>query len=317
MSLLGWKDDEPLAAVSPTRGLISFAELDVIRPFPTTDLIDNFNRADENPLDGFGGWSSPGFQTYDPCKVLSNIVAPTGALSDGYRNSVTYSAVEVWATIVAKPEDNTLVALTARLTNPGGANTDCYALAVFTRTGLDDQVIIVRVDDGIGTTIAEFIQEITEGDSVGLRAEGGTLETWFKPAVGSWTFLGNVVDNTYPGPGFIGLDIESTNGRWDNFGGGTINTAGQAQATRGRIAVTEFEVLSLATRGLVSQAELEFPFAPTRGLMSYAELELPFTLTRGLLSWTELQVPDELIGVGNRILLTELLQILEIRDMRN
>jgi hypothetical protein len=61
--------------------------------------------------------------------------------------------------------------------------------------------------------------------------------------------------------------------------------------TRGQVSFTEMEVPFTGTRGRISFAELETPSAPTRGRISWAELEAPTTLTRGRISFTELEVP--------------------------
>lgn len=194
-----------------------------VSAFPTTGLIDNFNRADENPLSDGGLWTTAIFVGHSALQVLDNQVVPIAAAGSGYRNTATFTDVEVFATVSVLGEDDTeIFVLMGRIVSPGTAGVDGYGVALEPRAS-GDAIVLYRFVDSIATGINSILQNVAVGDSIGLRVEGTTVEVWWKPSAGAWTFLFSGTDATIVGPGNIGIYIDfHINFRGDDFGGGSI-----------------------------------------------------------------------------------------------
>jgi hypothetical protein len=183
----------------------------------TDDVIDDFNRSDENPLSDGGKYSV----LSSNLEVVSNQVACTiAATCSMWRTDVRYGAdQEAWVTIEAKPINGDRLRLYARLQEP--TQFDGYALYLQSNAGVD-QVGIERWDNGAVTPLGSPMnQEFVQGDKLRLRAIGSTLEAWrYDNNAGSWSKLGERTDSTYLLDGYLGFGIRGTGGRLDDFGGG-------------------------------------------------------------------------------------------------
>jgi hypothetical protein len=188
-------------------------------PYADGDIIDNFNRPDENPLSDGGKYSV----LSSNLKVVSNQVACTiAATCSMWRTDVRYGLdQDVTVAIVTKPENGNNVRLYARLQKP--TLFDGYALYLQSNAGVD-QVGIERWDNGSATTLGSPMnQEFLQGDRLRLRAIGSTLEAWrYDNNAGGWTKLGETSDATYVGIGYVGLGMRGTGGRLDDFGATTL-----------------------------------------------------------------------------------------------
>jgi hypothetical protein len=60
-----------------------------------------------------------------------------------------------------------------------------------------------------------------EGDSLGLRCMGSSIEAWGKRAAGSWQLLTSAIDTQFSSGGQIGLLVQGSTRRFDSFGGGS------------------------------------------------------------------------------------------------
>lgn len=200
--------------------------------FPTTGVLDTFNRADENPLSDGGNWGGNIAGGTERLRVVTNEVthdaAATSGLGSAYRSNLTYGpGSEAYVTITAKfGAAAALCILWLRAQSPGTAGVDGYALRVKEET-TDDTWEIYTVTDNVFTLLgATVTQEIAVGDSVGFEAVGNVLTAYYKPAAGSWAALFSRTDtgNLYPNAGNIGLSIARLNSavRLDGFGGGTV-----------------------------------------------------------------------------------------------
>jgi hypothetical protein len=198
--------------------------------FPTTGIIDSFNRSDEDPLSDGGKWSigPDDFGGTNNLRVFVN-EARQGALaaSNGYRNDQDYGPdSEVYITLSVIP--NTAVVLYARCVNIGAGTTDGYA-CYFNFSGTDD-ALICRVDNdslvGLGSAIVPPAP-YAAGDKLGLECIGSTISAYVFQS-GAWSLLGSRTDSTYTAAGKIGVKINDSglNGKFDDFGGGTVVAVG-------------------------------------------------------------------------------------------
>jgi hypothetical protein len=194
--------------------------------FPTTGVIDSFNRSDEDPLSDGGKWSigPDDFGGTNNLRVVGNECWHGGATSsNGYRNDQDYGpGCEVYCTITNIPA--TAVLLYARCVNIGAGTTDGYAV-YFNFSGTDD-ALICRVDNdslvGLGAAITPPAP-YANGDKLGLECIGSTIAAYVFQS-GSWTQLGTRTDGTYTAAGKIGVRLSDAgaNTRIDDFGGGTV-----------------------------------------------------------------------------------------------
>lgn len=191
--------------------------------FPTTSILDDFNRANTGPPPGTN-WTSTIISGDVGNKVISNQFAGgSSAPASSYWNVGTFGAdCEVYATITdATMERNGCL---ARITNPGGA-TMCgyYCIAQA------DHFRLFRIDNGSGTEIDDYFGiTLANGDKFGMSIVGSLITVWYAPvATGVWGAAGTHTDATYGSAGYIGLrTIDNTNNAcMDNFGGGTIGGA--------------------------------------------------------------------------------------------
>jgi hypothetical protein len=202
--------------------------------FPTTGILDNFNRAAEGPppsaswtnvwIDAAGGLRTDG--------VACLMNAAGDGVDSSYWNVADFGPdCEVHAKFPIKDSFPTGAefVLALRLANIGTGTTDGYGLDI--DIGGAGVHSVMRYDNqvpaGVGST---FSQAWTAGDSFGFEAIGTTLKAYYKPAAGSWTEIASRTDSTYTAAGKIGLAIAGLNaeGTADDFGGGTISGGGPA-----------------------------------------------------------------------------------------
>lgn len=185
--------------------------------FPTTPILDTFNRADENPATGFTS-------VLNNIQVLSNQAGATSANHLVYYSASTYGPdSECLLDLPTKPPGTSQCSVGARWVQVGSPSTlDGYSLVLTAAAGTDS-FAIQRVDNGVGTTLGSAIsQEVTNGDGMGIRCLGSVIYGFYRSGAGEWTELGNRSDSTYTAAGNIGLSGNSTTTRYDNFGGGTF-----------------------------------------------------------------------------------------------
>jgi hypothetical protein len=220
--------------LTPTNGRVAFAFLclafaaGVLVPshgaraaFPTTGILDNFNRADENPLAN-GTWTCPSQTGAGGLSLTSNQANSTFGSADCYWSPSTFGPnSEAFVTITVP--SGVCVALHLRLNNPNSSSLNGYWYEWCGVAGAgNDTFTIYRIDNGSFTSIAAGTQEVSSGDSIGAEAIGSSLKMYYKAAAGSWVQVVSVTDNTYSGSGRIGLHLEDTTERADDFGGGTV-----------------------------------------------------------------------------------------------
>lgn len=199
--------------------------------FPTTSVLDNFNRATENPLSGGGNWTNPLLFGNSALQIESGVANQVGGTSSGansaYRSNTTYGPdSEAYITLTVK-SGSSLVAVYARITNPNSSGaSDGYSVSLAISGGTDT-LRVERVDNDIKTIIASASQEVSAGDAFGLECNGTTIAAYYKASGGSWnaTPTASTTDATYGSAGYVGLTINGAGHSGDDFGGGTLVAA--------------------------------------------------------------------------------------------
>lgn len=199
--------------------------------FPTTGILDNFNRANEQPVGG--GWnvnSIAGPGVIPTLRVVSNQLANDagGGTSGQYWDTQFGPDIETFATIGVKPpaDNSNIAVLYARGQNLGTTSLDGYVLYVFNNGTTERFLRIYREDDGNDTLLVTA--QMTDGDyevgdKVGIRVVGSTITAWENIAGAGWVQQATATDSTYAGLGYCGFVwLDGTTGRMDDFGGGTV-----------------------------------------------------------------------------------------------
>lgn len=199
--------------------------------FPVNGVLDAFTRADASTLGA--NWSSffaDGANSGNQAIVSNQLYQQHGGFSNYtgmYWNPSTFGAdSESYFTIVTKPNDssNDKPVIMARIRQPGNSTYDSYGVTYFDSNG---GVFIQRADNSVGTQLGATISQANNnGDKIGIEIIGSTISAYYNTGSG-WTNIGSRVDATYADAGYIGFYIpgNTTNGRFDDFGGGTIASA--------------------------------------------------------------------------------------------
>lgn len=249
--------------------------------FPTTSVLDNFNRADTGPPPSANwsqSWLGNGF------KVVTNQAAPNvdGSNNGNFWNVSTFGPdSEVWWTVASIPSTSWFryLELQLRLANPTSATAvDGYAYSIEPNgAGVPNQNRKWRIDNGAYTQLgATVTQQYGAGDKMGLEMIGSSLQMYRQPSGGSWAALGTAsTDTAYSAAGYIGIASNSTVLRIDDFGGGTVVIAGGGAQTITATGIASGEAFGTARVNLqlrptgiasaeaVGQALLRLTVAPT------------------------------------------------------
>lgn len=195
-------------------------------PFPFSNTtIDTFNRANEAPLATSSSgdtWSTKqiGSGTTNLLKVVSNTAGANTASTCNQYDTVSYGPdMECYVTIPTLPASGQACGVYVRGQNAGLASFNGYRLFI---TPSSSSWAIQRFDSNVATTISSSSQAFSAGDSLGLQIIGSTLNAYYKSGSSAWALQDRVYDNTYTGTGVVGLQLNNTTVRADNFGGGTI-----------------------------------------------------------------------------------------------
>lgn len=202
----------------PTTDVVSSA-------FPSTGILDTYNRNNENPIAN-GTWGGQLFDGDSDIQLTSNQANGTGSGTGNNHGWLTQYGpdCEVYVEMVNIDGEDS-VQIFARLSSIGGSF-DGYSVRA--RGGATNNLIVLRWDDGIiGAGLTTLPQTVENGDWFGLRLTGSLIEVYYKDVSVSneWFPLGNTTDATYNTPGHLGLYIFNNTNIVDNFGGGTIAPA--------------------------------------------------------------------------------------------
>lgn len=233
--------------------------------FPTTSVLDNFNRADNADLGA--NWTTPVLSGDSNIRITSNQAGyhvADAAFRDEYWNVETFGPdCETFCTVSDKQSTNDrLIWYTfLRVVDPGLSTVDGYYFEMVLRSGNDDGGIY-RLDNGAFTQLgATITQEITQGDGLGLEAIGSTIQAYRRSA-GSWSSLASRTDSTYTAAGNVGIGVHGDDTgvvAIDDWGGGTVvstisaNLSGTGSLS-GAIAIVTPISASLSGTGALSAA---------------------------------------------------------------
>lgn len=184
-------------------------------------LLDDFNRANENPLSGGGNWTSVVEQTDSGgLQLSSNVVAKTGSgttWSESYWNAASFGPnTEITAKINSISASDAF-GLWVRLTNPGLSTMNGYLADFDFNNG---NLTLYRCVSGAFTQLAAStgISTYSAGDIIGFSAIGTTLT-----ATRNGSTIKTLTDSTITGAGKVGLGINNHgSGTLDDFSANTI-----------------------------------------------------------------------------------------------
>lgn len=193
----------------------SFFSLFMRPSFPTTPLLDDFNRGNEGPPPS-ASWTD----ITNGLKVISNVIGGDQAgQNTSYWNVETFSTnVESFIDVTTKTD---LVGHWAGINWQGVGATatfDGYIISMQSLSGTDAWKFF-RILNGTPTQLgATITRELTAGDQIGIRR---TDNDSILEAFHNGTSIGTRSDATYTS-GNIGANVAATAARSDNFGGGRM-----------------------------------------------------------------------------------------------
>jgi peptidoglycan/xylan/chitin deacetylase (PgdA/CDA1 family) len=189
-------------------------------PPGATPVLDDFNRANENPLSGGGNWGA--ISSLGSAQLVSNAVAsPSSTTAASLWHTTFAGDVEAYATVLLSTNNAGLYAETTL----SSGNSNGY---LWQWQGSDASPIFVlyRADSNVLTTLGTFSGfTLTAGDKLAVRVIGDSVQGWVYH-VGAWQQVVSATDTTYR-TGQIGLRPRGTNPIIDDFGGGPVQAPQQ------------------------------------------------------------------------------------------
>lgn len=195
--------------------------------FPTTPVLDNFNRADGSLG---ANWVNPtGGCYHGELAIISSQCAQAG--DTGYGTMSAYNTsfgpdceFYVTATAVTAGVSQIQLYIRSSANLDGSCSGNGYDLKVsFWNTGSNNELLLRRLSDY--AVLGAYHAVPVAGDSFGIQAIGNAIKVFYKPSAGSWSEVISATDSTTTGAGYSGLMLNDTSLRLDNFGGGTLAAA--------------------------------------------------------------------------------------------
>ena len=194
--------------------------------FPINGILDNFNRANENPLNSTN-WGEPFSPAADSLQIVTNQVTTqvgTSGYCENYWKTTFGPGIECYFLISTIQTTNDIyidVIIPSKISSstPSG-----YNINVSKQAGTD-VITLARQDNGVFTTLGTFNQEVSSADSIGISFIAGVLTGYYKSGAGAWASLGSANDSTYSGTFYLCFGSDNELGGlsiFDNFGGGGI-----------------------------------------------------------------------------------------------
>lgn len=212
-------------------------------PNPTTGILDDCLRANEDPLSNGGLWNGT-VTGGAPCRLVTNriraeVVAGTGTSTSIWGSNFN-SDQEAFATLgtLAITADRGITVCT-RLVDSVAWNG--YALEAFiaipplatgaslpllhveSRTTLNGYMRIRRFDNGVATSLTDDVALVSaSGDRIWLKSEGSTHTMYYAVGAADFEEMGSVDDATYSGASPIACRNRGQTASLYNFGGGSL-----------------------------------------------------------------------------------------------
>lgn len=198
--------------------------------FPTTDVLDGFNRADENPLSDGGAWNGPTRDNFELLRVVSNQAAHhdgTGAQGAMYRDDQVHARpLEVFITCTVRSTGD--FGIDYCIQNPGGPGTlDGY------RWQTNGAVLqLYRITNGTFLKISgDYAINAVDGDSLGVRLRADGVHELYYQTGGVWSLVDDTIDDDTYTDGFVGFLLSPIAAmRAEDFGGGGLLVSGAADS---------------------------------------------------------------------------------------
>lgn len=200
--------------------------------FPTTPILDDANRADENPLSQGGNWTTVA-EIGGGLRVTGQQIAPAVDFGASYRGSFTNP--ELYLQLANVPLDVEFN-LAVRYTDAGGASPIRDSRRRGYQLTINDfhRYKLHRMDDGASGLELLPWEAFPGGDLnplgdwLGIQAIDSTIALFLRRGTGAWEQFDETTDGTHAGPGAIMVQGSMTTLRVDNIGGGeaAIATAG-------------------------------------------------------------------------------------------
>jgi hypothetical protein len=200
--------------------------------FPTTSLLDDFDRANSNL--NAGNWAAPIFSGDSTLAITSNQCCGASGFCSSYWAASTFGPdSECYAVLPVVPASANGVEVFCRITNPDSGNENNYFLHVQKAAGTDSCQLWKTVGHTQTQLGASASQEVSAGESVGIEAIG-TAITFYRKSSGTWASVFSRTDSSVTGAGYVGLVIQNAVARFDDFSGGTVVAAGAGHPTMRR-----------------------------------------------------------------------------------
>jgi len=210
-----------------------FPTLVSAQSFPSTSILDNFNRANETPIST--GWTG-GITAAGECDLIGNLLTNSGSGDETcYYSASTFGAdQEVFVTFpnaTTHPDDVNVRVYMCLQDNIGTSTVDGYGFRYRKITGAsNDAIQMFRLNAASTANIGiAHVEEFSDGDQVGMRIEtGGTLTLYYRSGgSGAWTQVDQVTgETTFTCAGTnLGIGLVNPGHDADDFGGGDVVSA--------------------------------------------------------------------------------------------
>lgn len=188
--------------------------------FPTTGILDNFNRGNEAPVTG---WTD----IANGIQIVGNVIIGT---TDAANNMAGWDATtfgpnsEAYAT--ASGTSANILGVAARLTTLVAGTMDGY---LAWQAGANN-VQLYRIDDGANTQIGgDTAFVMASGDKLGIEClqlpGNDSIKAWVKDGAAAWAAKVSTTDGAHGSAGYLAaavFDDDPAARALDDFGGGTI-----------------------------------------------------------------------------------------------
>lgn len=209
--------------------------------FPSTPILDNFDRADVGPPPS-ASWYTPAGRP--GLRVVSNH-CEIASIPDDYGvggwNTQFGPDVELYCDYIAGTSNVSAIQLYIRFSTPGfffDLGNGYILIATMGTLAGGGGLQLTRCDAGVFTPLDTIAMDVTAGDSVGISAIGTTIKAYHKPSAGSWTQKLSVTDATYNASGYVGVQETYGVDKIDNFGGGSLGRTGDLSQTLGALSLS-------------------------------------------------------------------------------